>query len=433
MSLPFLGLVAYLAFVYFEPAIWFPWLAEYRVALIIPLVTLVVAILRGARLPRAPQHALFILLLLTAVISTLFSIEVQRSLDHLAMLMKGVAFYFLVVLVVQSARSLRALLNVILIYGGLTTVATLITSKLDISRPGNSDLYRLSSFFGGIGDGPNEFGALLLALLPLPLCLLEADSSVRKKVALTTLALAIMLCITRTRSRGAFVGVVVVLGLLLLESRWRLRLALLLAPLVALVILYTHSGYWDRIATLESAEAIRAEGGAYGRLMQAQYALQLMALRPFTGVGLGNFVHAKITLLGLDPQSGLTQHVEHSAYLAIGAEIGVLGMLILLAILGVSVLQTYRSQRILSSSPELYVLSRTSKAIRIGLIGFATAILFLSEQYNSILYQWVAFIVILRALAQQHERPAPIAGAASPAALPAMPRVAHGALHLRDA
>jgi len=33
MSLSFLGLVAYLVFVYFAPAIWFPWLAQYRVAL----------------------------------------------------------------------------------------------------------------------------------------------------------------------------------------------------------------------------------------------------------------------------------------------------------------------------------------------------------------------------------------------------------------
>src|SRR3990172_2446744 len=93
-------------------------------------------------------------------------------------------------------------------------------------------------------------------------------------------------------------------------------------------------------------ESIVEDGSAYSRVNQIHYSLLLLASYPLTGVGIRNFVHAKILLLGLDPSENSTRHVAHNAYLNIGAEIGLPGLAVFLAVIVTSIVQSYRNERL---------------------------------------------------------------------------------------
>ena len=62
-------------------------------------------------------------------------------------------------------------------------------------------------------------------------------------------------------------------------------------------------------------------------------AIEEFSDNPITGVGLGNFRQAKVELLGLDPELKVAKFVAHNAYFGLGAEIGIVGMLIFLLLI----------------------------------------------------------------------------------------------------
>ena len=405
MTLPFLGLATFLAFVYFEPSIWFPFVAEYRIALVVAIVTLILTLLSGGRIPQAIQNPLLLLLLASAAISTLFSLSPDNSYAHLVLLLKAGSLYFLMTMILSLPGNLVRSFYIILTYASLASFATLLAAKLGYFAPGYATPYRLVALLGGVGDGPNEFGAMMAAFFPIPIALLEGQKSLPKRALLLTVALSFLRCLTRTRSRGAFLGLLTTATIMLWEYRKRSGILLLLFLFAAFAFFNTHEAFWERISALESAETIQADAPAYDRLQQILFAIQLISLRPITGVGLDSFVRAKIDLLGLDPASTITQHVPHNAYLGIGAEIGLPAMLAFILLIAISIAQSYSSEALFKTRIDLFHLYRITKGIRLGLIGLAISILFLSEQYNSLLYQLIAFTVCLRHLAQQHTKP----------------------------
>jgi O-antigen ligase len=401
MDFSFFFLIFFLVFVYFEPGLFFPVVGDIRLAFLVAITALLFAVATGKRLRISGRNKYFVLFLALAGLSLPFSISIGTSLDDTILLFKSITLYFLIVMIIQSKEQLQKLISIINAFGFITSVPTLVLSKFDIFKPGIADPYRMASFFGGIGDGPNQFGALMVGLLPLPFVMMDDESSKAKKILLILIALSFMLCITRTRSRGAFVGLVVVVGCLLWENRKRFGILILFAALALFTYTHTHYRYWTRISTLQSEEAIMAEGSARNRVYQMKYAWEIMMLRPLTGVGLGNFSKAKIHFLDLDPRWKVTRHVAHNSYLELGAEIGILGMILFLYLVYRSIKDCYKNERRFSDDVRYRRFQSISKGIRIGLIGFAVSIFFLSEQYNSLLYQWFAIITILGEIAER--------------------------------
>src|SRR3972149_4471278 len=219
INAPFVGLAVFMVFVYFEPSIWFPFMATYRVAFIVAILTLMLTILYRGYVPKAFQNKLFVMLLIIATISTLTSKYSGKSGENLILLFKEIVLYFLIIIIVNSKNKIIKLFYIILTYVSVTSIFTLIFAKLGQYQPGYKNPYRMVSYFGGIGDGPNQFGSLLLAVLPLPVTLIEGEKSWPKKILLGIILLSFLLCITRTRSRGTFIGLIVVLMFILWEYR----------------------------------------------------------------------------------------------------------------------------------------------------------------------------------------------------------------------
>lgn len=409
MSIAFSGLVLFSLFIYFEPALLVPGLAEVRPALVLGILTLGASLIAGATPPKTIQNRLLLLLLLIAAIASHTAPLPPQEYTYagIAQLAKGIAFYFILTTILPRKDYFRRFFFLSLGLVILVSLVTLFTTRVGIPALTGHTLSRMVNYFGGIGHDSNEFGAFLLAFFPLPIVLLEGQRSLPKKLLYTGIAAVFLLNIIRTRSRGAFLGLLAITVVIAWDNRHKFSRLLLLAALASAVFLHVHAGYWERISTLYSMEAIVEDGSAYSRVRQIHYSLRLLASYPLTGVGIRNFVPAKILLLGLDPSEHYTQHVAHNAYLNIGAEIGLPGLAVFLAVIVVSMVQSYRSERSFrtAQTADSALFCSISRGVRYGWIGFACAIFFLSEQYNLILYQLTAFTVVLNALAARGTSP----------------------------
>lgn len=390
------SLGGFLLFIYFDPAIYLPVLAQIRAALLMALLALAAAILSGGGIPRAPQNWLLGAYVICAWIATQLSVSPVRSADKFPILFKAVALYFVVAMIVRSADRLRQFAFINIVLGSIISVVTILTTRAGISPLGGGDLYRMVNYFGGIGDDPNEFGAFMLALMPLPIMLARAEKSKVKKVLLAIATLSFLMCITRTRSRGAFIGLLTMAPFLFWEARRSIGGIIIGALLVGYTYTNTHAGYWDRVATAFDDEAIEEDFSATSRLFQQQYAMELIEMRPFFGIGPGAFVEAKIRLLGLDPDAKLTLLAAHNAYLGLCSEIGIPGFSILVLSLVVTIFSLRKSEKLAPIRAPDTGLDQIAKAMRIGLMGFCVSIFFLTEQYNPVLYMWMAVSVALQ-------------------------------------
>ncbi len=398
MTTAFAALLGFLLFIYLEPGLWFPALFSLRAALLVGIAALVTAVVAGGRLPRAAQNHAFGVLLLVGVLSTIASIDSAVSLETLSILVKAVALYLMVVLILDDRRRILGFAYAHVVLGAIVGVTTVLTTRAGIESLKGGDLYRMVNYFGGLGDDPNEFGAMMVALLPMPMLLLQWEKRNWRRALLVVATLAFLLCIIRTRSRGAFLALLAMAPFLLWQIRRSASILLVTAVLATFAFVNTHSGYWDRVATLVHEDALEQEYSASSRVLQQGYALDLMAMRPWTGAGLGNFVRAKADLLALDPGEKATQAVAHNAYLGFGAEIGLPGLLAFLTVIGVSLASLRASERRLAEREPDRRFAAIARAVRIGLLGFCVSIFFLSEQYNPMLYMWVGMAVALRRL-----------------------------------
>ncbi len=404
MILPFIGLILFLTFVYFEPALVFPVLGEVRAAFLIAVVTMVMAYMAGARPPKALQNRLFIALIFIAIVSVLTAPlpadEITRA--HLSHLFKAVALFFLVSMIITSKKYVGMFYHVTIGFGFIVAFITLLTVRAGIEGLKGGNLYRMVNYFGGIGDDPNEFGVLMVAMMPLPLGLIEEEKSLAKKALLLLIALVFVLCAIRTRSRGAFLGLAIVSLLLLWQNRRRAG-AYIAAVLMALYVLtHTHYGYWERLSTLESMDAVEQDHSANTRMIQNKYAIELMKRHPLTGVGPGNFIRAKINILGVYPSSRQARYVPHNTYLGLGAEMGLFALAVFLGVIFFSIRDCYIAERNLRRIGGPAARYRNmAGSVRIGLIGLIVTITFLSEQYNLIMYQFIAMAVSFRALSEK--------------------------------
>jgi O-antigen ligase len=397
MATSFIGLLLFLTFVYFEPSIFLPFLGNIRAALVVAILALITALLAGARPIRTLQNRLFIMLAVIAVISSIFSPLpfTAASQNHLSHLYKAIALFFLTTMVIASREYIVRFYYATIAFGLTVSTVTILTTRAGIPALKGGDLYRMTNFFGGIGDDSNEFGLLMLALFPLPFAMINSETSKLTKFIYGIIALSFLLCIIRTRSRGAFVGLIIVTGMLIFDNRKKVLTLLLMLMFLTYALFNTHTGYWERISTLQSQESITAEHNAYTRIMQNQFAFDLIADSPIIGVGLGNFIPAKIEILKEDPNSRHINYVSHNTYLGIGSELGLPALMIFIIIIVYSIINCIRAERLFYNRKEYSFYYYLCRALRSSLIGMSISMLFLSEQYNLIFYQWLALSVVL--------------------------------------
>jgi O-antigen ligase len=205
-----------------------------------------------------------------------------------------------------------------------------------------------------------------------------------------------LVAVTLGASRGGFLGLVASLIFVVWHSRQRLRNLVVAGGLVLPLSLLMPISPLARLLHPNNGDTIAQQA----RTSLWQAGLHMMESYPVTGVGLGNFkpLVPEYSDLPTPPD-----YIAHSAYIEIGSEMGVPALLIFLGIL-ISSFETLNSIRKLTPRPGLHFVREAALSLQAGLLGSAVAIVFVSGQYQKMLWLIIFLSMCMPAITRKHLR-----------------------------
>jgi len=267
----------------------------------------------------------------------------------------------------------------------------------------------------------NDLATLIVCSLPLALHLWRW-SSPWARLALPPIVACLMVTLVKTQSRGGFLGFVAVALYLLVwfdgmspVKRW----GAVAVPVLLLVAL-GNGGYFERMQTLlnPSADYNWSGNSETGRMEVWKRGIGYMLDHPFLGVGAQAFGIAEGTLA---PEAarleeygkGFKWSTAHNAFVEVGAEIGVFGLLLFVGLF----VGAFRILARVRRGP-LQEGALLARALTASLVGFAVTAFFLSQAYSAYFYTLLGMTLGLARLrdAAQDRRPGTLPWSRRPAA-----------------
>jgi putative inorganic carbon (hco3(-)) transporter len=312
------------------------------------------------------SHALIVLILGVAVVSTLQARDVPQAFSTTVRYASFVALYLVVSQFVNDHRLQR---RIVWVLSGASTVAGLLAIRNFLDET----TYQAALPY----TNHNDTAFVLATTLPLTFWLL------RERWALRLLAVGmigvISASILLSFSRGALVGLAAAAVFQLVTHR-RHVLLLVAGTAIALVttiaLIQANPG---QVETGYEAKQRVAEYNVSSRLEAWGGAVDLIEANPLLGVGPGNFREYYYEVTG-NPPGTPNLLVVHNAFLDVGAELGVVAMILFVAYTGLILWRSTIATRRESGLPGY------ATALRSALIVGVVASLFLSEQYYAPLW-----------------------------------------------
>ena len=262
----------------------------------------------------------------------------------------------------------------------------------------------------------NDLGMLLVCTLPLALFFVGFSRHIGSRLLAAAIIGLYLATIVKTGSRGALLGLIAVALYLLARYtslHWSHRVATV-AGVVLIFVAATGAQYWSTVSTILSPRTDynwigNTEGG---RMAIWGRGLSYMADRPVTGLGLAAFPLAEGTISPLARRQQFSDGVKwsapHNSFLQIGAELGVLALVIFIATLVGALLLSGRLARdALARGGQNIAVAALARAQGAALVGYAVAGFFLSQAYAPFLFVLLGMIVGLDLAARLSWRPLP--------------------------
>jgi O-antigen ligase len=193
-----------------------------------------------------------------------------------------------------------------------------------------------------LGD-PNDASIYLLPILAIACVLAKNSADALKRSSLVAMIIWLTIAIIATKSRGALIGIVGIAGFL--GWKWS-RSKLLLVPMAAAVglsllvatgISSRTSGGWDSIDTYE------LDDSASDRLTAWKAALNMVAIHPLLGVGIGNFKEKFYFYTDV----WIRRDIDvHSAWFQVMSEAGLATLVSFIAMIAVTFISLRRSEEL---------------------------------------------------------------------------------------
>jgi len=381
-----------------SPAVLAPELEPYRPLVWLTVVAIIAALVTAWRYSypyRAPQNSL--LLGLFAVI--LFSSAVQAGSAGLTFavsnFLPSLAAYFLCVATIRNTRHLWILTASLILVALYMAVSGMLAYRsggpslfvnmwppLERQVPGGVVERRICGL--GFLNDPNDFAQFLLVILPFVWLAWRSGSTVRNLVIVIIPSLVILWAVLLTQSRGGILGFGVLLAFAL---RKRIGITASLAATVILVIGIMASG------VLKRGEISVHEDSAAGRVEAWGNGVAMWKSSPLWGVGYGQFGRHN------EDQQGLT---AHNSYVLCFAELGTLGYLLWLGLIGATLLDLGALLRTPSDDNPLDAnLLGWANAIRLSLFAYLATSWFLSRTYVVTPYVLLGMAVAVVSMANQ--------------------------------
>lgn len=288
------------------------------------------------------------------------------------------AFLFLIVFTAVRSRK-----HVIWLVSAFVAASTLsAVYGLVVSAP-TADEGRLG---GSLGE-PNELAAVLVAGIVLAAGLAMVVRGPLLRLGLVVAAATCLLSTFLTLSRGGLIALAVAMvALVLVAGRWRAAaIGLAVVALSALVVFFAF------VATPDQRARVTDVGTGSGRSDIWTVGWRMVQANPGVGVGVGQFQLSAVHYLiepGAIQRSDLivdTPKVAHNIYLQVLAELGIVGLVPFLLILGFGLWCCLRAARAFERRRDLGM-ELMSRAVFVALVGILAADFFVSQQFSKQLW-----------------------------------------------
>ncbi len=386
----------YIAGSHLSPAVMAPELAPYRPLVWLTVFAIIAALVSVSRYSypyRASQNGLLIGLF--AVI--LFSSAVQAGSAGLTFAASSflpcLVAFFLCAATIRNTRHLwllsgslilvalyMAVSGMLAYHSGQTSMFVFVWPPLEEQVAGQFVERRIRGL--GYFNDPNDFAQFLLVILPFIWLAWRSRATIRNLVIVVIPTFAILLAVLLTQSRGGILG----FGLLLLFAlRRRVGNIASLIVTVVLIVGIVATG------SLRRGEMSVHEDSAAGRVEAWGNGVAMWKSSPLWGVGYGQFGEHN------EDQKGLT---AHNSYVLCFAELGTLGYLLWLGVIGATLLDLGALLRALSPDNPLDAnLIGWANAVRLALVAYLATSWFLSRTYVMTVYVLLGMAVAIVSVA----------------------------------
>lgn len=404
LSNPYFGLILFTLLLYLRPADLFPFLTPLHIVRIVGGITFLVLLFkkgdsREPILKNCSQVKLLSFLILIMVFSGITSIWRSNSLGYFINFLKIYIGFLLVINLIDSLERFKGIIWTMVLSGlylGITAVIHYFQGEY--LQAG----YRVASFTTGMFGGPNELALCLIMLIPFLYFLFIQSKVIFLKLFLIGAMVIVLMGITFTYSRGGTIGMMAVLLLLFLRSRYKLKLAIGFVVVSFLFFNFAPVKYIERMKTVPTSYT--EDAATISRIDAWKAGISMMTHRPF-GVGMGNFGEGFVKYR---PEGAIDvpgrRRAAHNAFIQIGGETGILGLLVFLSLIAVTLRNLNRIKYFFMNkeSEEAEEISQFADAVFISLIGFSTCAFFLSQAYNWILYYLFGFSIVLKKIGEEY-------------------------------
>lgn len=346
-------------------------------------------------------------LLVWGALSVPFALTGGLALQFWIDFARAIVMYFVIAGCVRSTADVERL---VLVYFGVTVLYTLVILSRFQLGPDNWRLGRLYYY------DANDLATLIATAMPLGLYFALAH----RRIILRLLALAgllvLVVALIRSGSRGGFLAFLAISAFILVgftTIRARTRVA-------GLVLLLTVLGatasdqYWTQMQTIIHPHEDYNLTDDAGRVRIWKRGIGYMVDHPIVGVGMGNFPTAEGTLSAQAREReergrGVRWGAAHNTFVQIGAELGIPGLLLFVALivsLFISLRRLARYAQRAGPTGGGTDVSRLSQSLTAALVGFVVGGFFLSLAYADILYTLAALAMGLAKVARAQLTPA---------------------------
>lgn len=394
----FRGLMFFTFVLFVGPQLMFPFLQPLHLAKVsagLGLLTYVVERLnRGRGLTvKTPTVHMVLWLLAVAAVGIPFSSWPGGSWDGLVNdFAKSVLVFVLIANTVNTARRMKLMIGSMAALG----VVMAWTAVRDFSA-GNlaKGGIRIAGYESPMTGDPNDLSLTLNMIMPLALALLLGTRNAVARALLLGAILAMAAGVVASFSRGGFLGLATIL-IVFLVKRGREKGLATLVPILAILVLALFvlpAGYGDRIYTIwDTSED--ATGSANARWDGMVGAFRLMLQHPLFGLGLGQHVLAF-------PARGLGWSGVHSAYLQVGADLGVPGFALYVLATWHMFKEVRKARKELVGLPGARELLALCLGMEIAIPGFVIGAFLLPVAYRFYFYYLAGFAVALHQIAKR--------------------------------
>jgi len=293
------------------------------------LAGVILASRRGSRPPDAKTVWLVVFgfsYAIAQVLSLVSGLSLSGVLRDGTTMLALVVYYLVLSLVMKDHKDLRLFVWAVV----LSAIVTVLPSVLGVY--GASVQFSYGQRYQGLAGQENLLGAEMTVAFAFALAAFFSSGRLSRKVVAAGGAAFALMGVALSLSRSAFVAIGVMWLFWVYRSgrtgTIRYAIPALLLGLAALVA--TPESVENRFETMTDPAQRQKDSSVQGRFTMGLWAVRALASNPLLGVGANRFaawVHEQ------PGTSGMPWHTIHNAYLYIGAEQGLLGLIPFLALL----------------------------------------------------------------------------------------------------